>query len=330
MTELVRPRLLSCSVATSLSARLAAALMLASLASAPATTAPGDEIYLHPGQLVATDGAEVNLYCTGSGSPTVLFDSGHQDWAPAWAVVQPEVSKWTRACSFDRPGYGFSPSGPMPRSSERIATEVRDALRAADVRGPFVLVGHAFGATNMRTFADLYPSEVKGLVLIDPDAIDSGTPEQIARAHGGYIRQAAEIQRCRDALAAQVPQPPELACDKRFFRGFPDPGWSNAVDSALAKAVHTRTDLSDTANAELEEIPDDELWLREHGETLGSKPVRVITAAQHKPETVAAQARLLEVSSNAKQIFARRSRNAYVQFDEPELVIQAIREAAGR
>jgi pimeloyl-ACP methyl ester carboxylesterase len=298
--------------------------------STPTNAAPGDVLYLRAGQLVVTGGVQLNVYCTGSGSPTVVFDSGHQDWAPAWAVVQPEVSQWTRACSFDRPGYGFSPAGPMPRTSERIATELHDALRKVGINGPYVLVGHAFGATNVRTFADLYPDEVKGLVLIDPDAIDVGTPEQIATAHRFYIRQGMEIQRCRDTLAAHVPQPPELACDKRFFRGFPEPGWSDALNAALAEAVHTRADLSDTANAELEEIPVDELWLRQHRRSLGSKPVLVITAAQHKPDAMGAQARLLDLSSNAKQIFAAHSRNAYVQFDEPELVTDAIREAAGR
>jgi pimeloyl-ACP methyl ester carboxylesterase len=303
--------------------------VMATLASA-AAGAPGDEIYTRPGQLVAADGAELSLYCTGSGSPTVVFDAGHQDWAPAWAVVQPDVAKWTRACSFDRPGYGFSPPGPVPRTSKRIATELHDALRALGIAGPYVLVGHAFGATNMRTFADLYPREVQGLVLIDPDPIDSGTPEQVARAHSVYIQQAVEIQHCGDALRAHMPQPPELACDKRFFRGFPEPGWSAALNAALAQAVHTRADLSDAANAELVEIPGDELWLREHRISLGSRPVRVITAAQHKPDTIAAQAALLSVSSDAKQILARHSRNAYVQFDEPELVLDAIAETANR
>jgi pimeloyl-ACP methyl ester carboxylesterase len=300
------------------------------LVAAAAAAAPGDEMYTRPGQLVRADGAQLNLYCTGSGSPTIVFDAGHQDWAPAWAMVQPEVSKFARACSFDRPGYGFSPAGPMPRTSKRIATELHDALHGAGIQGPYVLVGHAFGATNMRTFADLYTDEVRGLVLIDPDPIDSGTPIQIATAHRVYIQQAMEIQRCRDALAAHQPQPPELSCDKRFFRGFPDLAWSDAVNAALARAVHTRPDLSDAANAELAEIPEDELWLQQHRKSLGSTPVRVITAAQHKPEDMAAQARLLEVSSNAKQVFARNSRNAYVQFDQPQLVVDAIAEAAGR
>ena len=328
MTELFRRKPLVRSTGREWRSWLAAAVILT--LSTVGSAAPGDEIFLHAGKLVAADGARLNLYCTGSGSPTVLFDSGHQDWAPAWAVVQPQVSKWTRTCSFDRPGYGFSPAGPLPRTSERIASELHDALHALGIGGPYVLVGHAFGATNMRTFADLYPDETKGLVLIDPDPIDAGTPEQIAAAHRVYVQQAMEIQRCRDTLAAHVPQPPELACDKRFFRGFPDPGWSPALNAALADAVHTRPGLSDTANAELQEIPIDELWLRELRRSLGSKPVRVITAAQHKPETIAAQARLLEGSSDAKQIIAQHSRNAYVQFDEPGLVIQAIKEAAGR
>jgi pimeloyl-ACP methyl ester carboxylesterase len=295
-----------------------------------ATAAPGDSIYLRPGQLVEADGARLNLYCTGSGSPTVVFDAGHQDWAPAWAVVQPEVSKWTRACSFDRPGYGFSPPGPMPRTSERIVTEVHDALHALGINGPYVLVGHAFGATNVRTFAFLYPAETQGLVLIDPDPIDAGTPAQVARAHTLYIQQASEIQRCGDALVADQPQPPELSCDKRFFRGFPEPGWSEALNAALAEAVHTRPGLSDAANAELTQIPGDELWLRVHHTSLGSRPIRLITWAQHKPDTIAAEAALLSVSSNGKQILAAHSRNAYVQFDESQLVLDAIAEAAGR
>jgi len=305
-------------------------LTLGAVSLQPAKAAPGDDVYMRPGQLVEADGAHVNLYCAGSGSPTLLLDAGHQDWAPAWAVLQPQLAVRFRVCSFDRPGYGFSPPGPMPRTSERIATELHDALRSIGITGPYALVGHAFGATNMRTFAFLYPEEVQGLVLIDPDAIDVATPQQIARAHSFYIRQAIEIQGCGEALAAHLRQPAELGCDKRFFRGFPEPGWSAALNAALAEAVHTRPGLSDAANAELTEIPEDELWLREHSKSLGAKPLRIITAAQRKPEAISAQAAILSVSSNARQILAAHSRAAYVQFDEPQLVLDAVAEIAGK
>ena len=87
-----------------------------------------DMVYARPGQLIDAGGFKLNLYCMGSGSPTVVFDSGWEDWAPAWSTVQPDVAKWTRACSYDRAGAGFSDPGPMPRTSVRIAQELHTAL----------------------------------------------------------------------------------------------------------------------------------------------------------------------------------------------------------
>src|SRR5215469_3218138 len=126
--------------------------------------APGDELYTRPGRLVEADGTRLNLYCTGNGSPAVVFESGWEDWAPVWTIVQPEVAKWTRACSYDRAGAGFSDPGSMPRTSVQIATELHSALHAASVKGPYILVGHAFGGDMVRTFAQRYMGETAGLV----------------------------------------------------------------------------------------------------------------------------------------------------------------------
>src|ERR1700726_3410903 len=134
--------------------------------------APADIVHARPGQLVTVNGFRLNLYCMGSGSPTVVFDSGWEDWAPAWSTVQPQIAKWTRACSYDRAGAGFSDPGPMPRTSVRIAGELRTALHNAGIAGPYILVGSAYGGDNVRTFADLYMDEVAGLVLDDADPDD--------------------------------------------------------------------------------------------------------------------------------------------------------------
>src|SRR5437764_6311490 len=102
---------------------------------------PADIVYARPGRLVDAGGFRLNLYCMGKGSPTVVFDSGWGDWAPAWSKVQPQVAKWTRACSFDRAGTGFSEPGPMPRTSVRIAGELRTALHHAGVAGAYISDG---------------------------------------------------------------------------------------------------------------------------------------------------------------------------------------------
>ncbi len=169
--------------------------------SGPAGAAAGDNLYTKPGQLVSVAGARLNLYCMGTGSPAVIFDSGWEDWAPAWAIVQPAVARWTRACSYDRAGAGYSEAGPMPRTSVRIADELRSALHHAGVKGPYILVGHAFGGDNVRTFAVRYPAETAGLVLVEADAT---APED----HRGDGEAIAELRECRDAIASSKTTPP--------------------------------------------------------------------------------------------------------------------------
>ena len=111
-------------------------------------SAPADMVYARPGQLVDVGGFRLNLYCMGSGSPTVVFDSGWGDWAPVWSKVQPQIAKWTRACSYDRAGAGFSDPGPMPRTSVRIAEKLHTALHHAGIAGPYILVGSPSAATT--------------------------------------------------------------------------------------------------------------------------------------------------------------------------------------
>ncbi len=121
----------------------------------------------HPGQLVNAGGLRLNLYCTGSGSPTVVLESGLADSLDSWRFVQPKIAKFTRVCSYDRAGYGYSEPGPMPRTSERIASELHLALRSAGEQPPYLLVGHSFGGFNVRVFNGKYPEEVAGLILVD-------------------------------------------------------------------------------------------------------------------------------------------------------------------
>lgn len=117
-------------------------------------SSPTDILYARPGRLVDVGGFRLNLYCMGSGSHTVVFDSGWGDWAPAWSKVQPQIAKGTRACSYDRAGTGFSDPGLMPCTSVRIAEELHTALHRAGITGPYILVGSAFGGDNVRTCSE--------------------------------------------------------------------------------------------------------------------------------------------------------------------------------
>lgn len=208
-----------------------------------ASAAPGDELYARPGQLVTAQETRLNFYCTGRGSPTVVFDSGWGDWAPVWTIVQPEVAKWTRACSYDRAGAGFSDPGRMPRTSVRIAAELRSALHNAGIQGPYILVGNAFGGDNVRTFAVRYTSELAGLVLAEADV--GGLNE-----HGGDAKLIASMRECRDAIAAgkplpQLPTRPEWSrpqlCAEVLLSGL---AGGDVVGGAQYQATGARADQS--------------------------------------------------------------------------------------
>lgn len=119
------------------------------------------------GQLVDVGGYRLKLNCTGTGSPTVILESGFGDVSTEWRTVQPAIAKFSRVCSYDRAGYGGSDPGPMPRTSLRIATELHVLLKNAGEMPPYVLVGSSFGGYNVRVFNGLYPNEVIGIVLAD-------------------------------------------------------------------------------------------------------------------------------------------------------------------
>src|SRR5260370_42626290 len=65
-------------------------------------------------------GVSLSLNCTGNGTPTVILESGLGVPAAGWGLVQPEIAKFTRVCSYDRAGYGWSTPGPIPRTTARI------------------------------------------------------------------------------------------------------------------------------------------------------------------------------------------------------------------
>ena len=130
---------------------------------------------------------ELYLQCSGSGSPTVVLISGAgvaaDNWqyddadpaGPSDSAVYPETARFTRVCAYDRPGTqqwegaaGRSTAVAQPTTTQADTADLHALLTAADVAGPYVVVGHSLGGLIATTFARTYPDEVSGIVLIDP------------------------------------------------------------------------------------------------------------------------------------------------------------------
>ena len=286
--------------------------------------------YPAPGQLVDVGGYKMHIYCTGQGSSTVILGGGTLENSLFWAGVQPEVARYTRVCSYDRAGSGWSEPGPQPRTATIMAEELHTLLVNAHIEGPYVLVGHSMGGLLMRVYTYNYPEEVVGMIMVD--SLHEGQivrlPEIQKRLLQEGIRQVRMLALLRStnvmALAPQfIPNP-----------GIPDDAY------AQLQATTATSEIFETNVAELEVMEasfNEVLALRIA--SFGDLPLIVLSAGlkettpslsdaenqQRLDEWQALQSELVTLSTNSKQIIAEQSGHN-IQLDQPELVIESIRE----
>jgi carboxyl-terminal processing protease len=142
----------------------------------------------------------LHIRCMGKGSPTVVIDTGVGDTMERWQDFQFQAAEITRVCTYDRAGYGSSEPGPLPRTSQRTAEELKQLLKKAHVEGPYVLVGHSLGGLNMQVFADRYPDLVAGLILLDPTPLPFITGQVFPELYRMLEQQTVELQRTVEAM----------------------------------------------------------------------------------------------------------------------------------
>lgn len=124
--------------------------------------------YPPPGTFVTVDARKVYIDCAGKGAPTVVLESGLGGPTVLWEPMQPRLAQSIRVCSYDRDGVGWSEESHQPRSAARFASDLHAVLHAAGEGGPYVMAGHSIGGMLALNFAAAYPSEVAGVVLLEP------------------------------------------------------------------------------------------------------------------------------------------------------------------
>ncbi len=121
------------------------------------------------GQLYPVNGRRMHLYCIGAGEPTVVLEAGLGaasdvlDWSPH----QAKLARYSRVCSYDRAGMGWSDGTDTPRDADHIAWDLHALLAEAGVRPPLMLVGASLGGLYIRDYAAHFRGEVAGLMLLD-------------------------------------------------------------------------------------------------------------------------------------------------------------------
>lgn len=291
----------------------------------------------HPpiGKLINIGNHRLHIYSTGEGSPTVIFESGGASWSLDWNLVQTEVAKFTSVCSYDRAGFGWSDSGPKPRTSEQIVAELHTLLTKAEIKKPYILVGASFGGHTARLFTKKYPDEVVGIVLLDArhETINSKMPPAWKKSEvagkGMYqfmlLASRLGVLNLLGRLMGEKAAPPIVKKLPNEIRptylevGFQPKYFQSNLDE-LAASAESDKQLSVTGS--LGNIP---LTVVRHGipDLFASMPVE--QAKQSEQVWQELQTDLAKLSSNSQMFVAEKSGHG-IQIDQPSIVVDTIRQ----
>jgi pimeloyl-ACP methyl ester carboxylesterase len=328
--------------------QIATLMLLVSLhtATARAQTESTHPPFPPPGRLVDVGGWRLHLNCTGesrASEPAVILEAGSGDFSVEWSLVQPGVAEFARVCSYDRAGDGWSDLGPHPRTMRQVVYELHTLLERAGVKPPLLLVGHSYGGWLVRLYASTYPADVVGMVLVEagadnpwrimPDgklarssdlakgqpipAVKVSNPLRVSDIPPGALSQ---MKAGAQSLAKHPNEPPrdKLPPDAQRMRAW-----------ALGQLGHIAAGVNPFEHEELAALRAERAKSKY---PLGDMPLIVLTRGISEEDSKALEeehrrdhAAVAAMSRNGKLLIAAHSGH-HVQLDEPELVIQSIRE----
>jgi pimeloyl-ACP methyl ester carboxylesterase len=299
------------------------------------------------------DHVRLNINCSGhsaAGNPTVVLDSGMGIPALGWTNVQSGIAQFARVCSYDRAGYGWSDTGPEPRTSLQIAKELKALLIADGQQGPFVLVGHSFGGFNVRVYTHLYPTDVLGVVLVDGAHEDEDT-----QINALLPPAVVEKENRRDLWNARLdfivrPARVRLGVERlQVATGLGNPSYGVLSDSSRTFSRTFRQELlylrqqqkfQEGVTSESNAFEESKAEVRAAG-NLGDRPLIVLTAGRpYPPDSLLTkeemeqqdnlwinvlQAQETHLSSRGKQVIVSDSSHM-IPFERPETVVNAVQE----
>ncbi len=287
------------------------------------------------GELIDVGGHRLHIHATGAGRPTVVFEAGGAGWSMDWHLVQTQVAQFTRVCSYDRAGFGWSDPGPRPRTSGQIVKELHTLLMKARVSPPYILVGASFGGHTARLYTSRYPAEVAGIVLLDArhDALTAQMPpawrQQETAGKGLYhflwlVSRLGALPMLGELMGGQAAPPllnqlPPAIRSTYLAIGFQPKYFQSNLDELAASG---ESDQQLSAAGSLGHIP---LTVIRHGlpDLFARMPPEQAGQAERVWQNL--QMELAKLSSQGRLLVAEKSGHG-IQIEQPGLVVDAIRQ----
>ncbi|WP_147534337.1 alpha/beta hydrolase [Bacillus marasmi] len=285
---------------------------------------------LAPGKLIDAGEFKLHLHQQGEGGPTIILEGGSAASSASWGEIPKELSKTATVITYDRGGYAWSDKAKTERTGENIVKELYTVLKKENIEGPYILVGHSLGGMYTRLFAQTYPDEVAGIVLLD------ARTEDFSKRTEAIFREAGVDELSIGTSNQYVLTVLKLTGVIRVLDHF-DALDVNTDENGRMINIELRPKAFQAINEELSYLTQLEDSIR--NQALGDIPITIITRGiaidatpfgltkeqSDKMEEIwqDEQQKMLRLSTNSKILTAKNSGHA-VMDDEPELVVMAI------
>ena len=297
-----------------------------------------------PGFFIEAGLHRLHVRCAGEGAPFVLLEAGVAASSLGWSRVQPDIARFTRVCAYDRAGLAWSDRASSPRTFTLIVDELTHVLAHVAAEERCILVGHSFGSFVVRAYAARHPERIVGLVLVDPPTEWlSMTPQRrrllrrgqrLSRV-GAVLAELGIVRGCLMMLTGGAPGAP-----RRFVKVF-GPAAAGTLKRLVGEVKKLPSDVHPMVREHwcqpkcFHSMADHLMVLERDGAVIAAAqppatiPTVVISGGNHTAEEIAEHRALAARSSAGRHIVASRSTH-WVQFDEPELIVEAVQELAER
>lgn len=291
------------------------------------------------GRTVHAGTLKMNIDCAGSGTPTVILEQGGGMPGLGWMKVQPQVAQFSRVCSYDRAGYGWSEPGPMPRTVPRMANELKALLDASGEKGPYVMAAASLGGPIVRLYTKLYPNDVAGLILVDASHEDQQKRAQSVQPPELIAENNREVESYQRWEWLRRPLMLHLGIERFMVHFTQQSGQMPQVFWEEYFYLSQKPGFQETVASEIRSLPDSSSAL--NAVNLGDRPLTVLTAGKmtFTPEPFLTkeiedkirnafyemQTEQTRLSTRGKQIIVPDSGHV-IMFERPDAVISAIRE----
>lgn len=274
-----------------------------------------------------------------TGAPAIIFESGISATSINWIVTQPHFAELAPTCSYDRAGLGWSDPPRGPFTCDSIVADLAALLDRLDLAKRYVLVGHSYGGLLVRLFAERCPDRIAALVLIDPVLAcvwQHPDPEHHRIQTRGLTvtRLGAHLARFGVIRFLTLPVLLRKSAYLSFLRSAkPTASLAGRLSTELKKlppellplvrAHWCRPKNFRATAAHLALLPSSFDHLQNH---FVPYPVTVISAADTPPQGIEEHRAIAALSTQGQHLIAQKGGH-WVQYDEPALVIQAIKAA---